>query len=505
MSFDPDMYLKGLSLDYYTDFAKVKQYFAKDYQKIMLKPSKVKDDVIKAVEKYNKKIDASPYVFENIQRMKEAPIIVTGQQPCLLTGPLYVVYKALTTIILAEKVKGVPVFWNASEDDDVEEVNHIWVMNTNLEKIRIDMEDNPFFRNTVTTNQIHDIITRLKDMTPPTEFRDNILNLIPVSSMTLSELFSRTLSKLFSSYGLVMVEPYIFQELAIPLYQLLITNPVTAVNLVNAAGDSLEKGGYKRQLHKSGDNCSFYVISDDKRYNVTFDGKFHIHDKEYTEKELLYMLDEHPEMFTSTVVSRPLIQDFLFHTLAYCAGPGEVSYFAQMKEVYKFFGISEPYIVPRFGATLIEKKVQKTLDKYSIGVTDLMNPEYVIKSLARKDIQEFFDERKGKILRLVLELENYMVSIDGNLKRTGAAIETRIQGNLKNLEERTAAALKNQNHIMEEQIMKASQNVFPNNSLQERVLNVFQYLIRYNNLINQLYTEFHDARPGEHVVINPGG
>ncbi len=504
LSLDPPQYLKGLPLDYYVNFSKVSTYFAKDYWKIERRNPKISDDVIARIEGYSRKINATSKILENVEKLKELPAIVTGQQPCLLTGPLYVMYKALTAIVLAERYNGVPVFWNASEDDDIQEINHIWVMNADLEKISVELEPKPFSEIALKSETLQCVLQQLETLTPPTEFREKFLTLIETCSLSFSEMFSQLLSKLFSDYGLVVVEPYIFADLAKPLYQKLIENPTKASEFVNNAGDSLESKGYKRQTYKMPESCSFYLILDKKRYNVTFDGNFRTDSSTFTKEELLALLEEHPDQFSSTVISRPLIQDYLFSTLAYCAGPGEITYFAQMKDIYTFFGVEEPYLVPRFGGTIIEKKVQKVLDKYNLEVFDLMNPEYIAKTLAKMDIQKFFTKEKTQILNSIKELEDYVTSVDPSLKKTGAAVKTQVVKQLEALEEKTAASLKAKNRIQEEQIVKASMNIFPHKILQERVLNIFQYLIRYPSFITSLYNHFQTAHPGQHLIIHPG-
>lgn len=504
-SLNPSRYLKGLPLDYCTNFSKVSSYFAKNYQEINPGKRKVSDDVITCIESYNKKINAPPTVFENIEALKEErPVICTGQQPCLLTGPLFVIYKALTAVVLAERVKGVPVFWNASEDDDVSEVNHIWVLNSDLKKISVDLEVNPFNKIRVEPADLQYIIDQLEELTPPTEFRADVLRIIEKCSQPFSQSFSRILSTLLSDYGLIVVEPEIFTGLAAPVYQKLIEHPVKAAQLVNKAGSFLESSGYKRQLHKPDNSCSFYLLFDDKRHAVFYNGKFQANNDTFTKKELFDLLDEHPECFSSNVISRPVIQDFLFSTLAYCAGPGEISYFAQMKEVYQFFDIEEPHIIPRFGTTVVEKKVQKVLEKYSIDVYDLENPERILKTLARGDISNFFNKSKGEVIKTLQKIEEYMNSVDPNLKRTSRAMQTRILKDLAALEEKTATAVKREKSTMETQIMKASTNVFPHRMLQERVLNIFQYVIRYKSLIEDLYQNFQNAPLGEHILFRPG-
>ncbi|KYK33920.1 MAG: bacillithiol biosynthesis cysteine-adding enzyme BshC [Theionarchaea archaeon] len=503
-SLEPFEYLRGLPLDYVTNFSSLGDYFAKNYTMITPKNPKISDDTIACIEKYSRKIGAPSPVFENIERLKENPIIVTGQQPCLLTGPLFVIYKALTAVILAEKYDAVPVFWNASEDDDAAEVNHIWVMNGDLEKISVDFEPQPFFKILLMENALQSIIEQLEELTPSTEFRKAVLEVIPRCSLPFSEVFSRILTALFSDYGLIVVEPHIFSELTIPVYRKFIEHPVKAAQLVNQAGDSLKTQGYKRQLHKPDDSCSFYLLCNHRRHNVTYDQKFKVNSTLYTEKELLDLLDEHPALFSSNVISRPLIQDFLFSSLAYCAGPGEITYFAQMNNVYAFFDIEEPYIVPRFGATILENKTQKVLDKYSITISDLREPERILKNLAKEGIRGFFNRCRKDFAEMLREIEEYMTSVDFNLKKSSKAMSTHILKDLATLEEKTAAARKRQNLLLETQVAKASANIFPRGNLQERVLNVFQYLIRYPSFVKLLHESFHTASLGDHLIVRPG-
>jgi bacillithiol biosynthesis cysteine-adding enzyme BshC len=503
-SLDPHHYLKGLPLDYLSNTFPIPSYFARNYHSMKREELSVSDAVIQRIKDYNEQIKAPSPVFETIERLADTPAMVTGQQSCLLTGPLFVIYKAFTVIILADRYDAVPVFWNASEDDDSSEVNHIWMMNGELEKISLDLDPSPFFAITLGEKQIESLIENLKRLTPPTEFREDILDLIRACPRGFSEMFSSLLTTLFSDYGLILIEPHIFSGLTAPLFEQLIRHPLKPVELITKAGDSLERRGYKRQVHKAPDSCSFYLTPRDTRLSVTYDGVFHADESTYTQDELLTLLEEHPEWFSSTVISRPLMQDFLLPTLGYCAGPGEISYFAQMKEVYAFFGIRQPYIIPRFGATLLESKIQKVLDKYEITLTHLFNADRTKKILAKQDIEEVFTMQNHRITDILTELEKYMISIDPNLKKTGAAARTRITSEINTLEDKTATAVKKQSSIMERQITKASENVYPHNTLQERVLNIMQYLIRYDALLDRIHNALLEAQPGEHMLINVG-
>ncbi|MBU7031614.1 MAG: bacillithiol biosynthesis BshC [Theionarchaea archaeon] len=317
LSLEPHYYLKGLPLDYHAHDPRILSYFSRDYHSIHAGKGGISEEVLKSIKTYNSRLGAPSLVFEAIERLAHSPAVVTGQQPCLLTGPLFVIYKAFTAVILAERHDAVPIFWNASEDDDISEVNHIWMMDGELEKIMLNMDPSPFFQISLTQHQRDMLISRIQELTPPTEFREHVFSLIRGCSSGFSEMFSQLLTTLFSDHGLVMVEPHLFSEQAAPLFEQLIRHPVKAVELVSKAGDSLEALGYRRQIHKLPDSCSFYLALGGARLPVTYDTVFHAGESAYTESELLTLLEEHPEWFSSTVISRPLIQDFLLPTLAY--------------------------------------------------------------------------------------------------------------------------------------------------------------------------------------------
>src|SRR2546423_2447853 len=92
--------------------------------------SAIRERVSSVLEAQNKKWGASAIALENIARLRAgAATIVTGQQVGLFGGPLFSIFKALSAIKVAEEatasgVDCVPIFWLATEDHDLAEVNH---------------------------------------------------------------------------------------------------------------------------------------------------------------------------------------------------------------------------------------------------------------------------------------------------------------------------------------------------------------------------------------------
>ena len=87
--------------------------------------------VSEILERQNRAWGASPKTLANIERLRKGALTaVTGQQVGLFGGPLFSIFKALTAVKLAEQattagVDCVPVFWLATEDHDLAEVNRV--------------------------------------------------------------------------------------------------------------------------------------------------------------------------------------------------------------------------------------------------------------------------------------------------------------------------------------------------------------------------------------------
>src|SRR5271154_2561991 len=87
--------------------------------------------VSEILERQNRAWGASAKTLANIERLKRGALAaVTGQQVGLFGGPLFSIFKALTAVRLAGETTAagaecVPVFWLATEDHDLAEVNHV--------------------------------------------------------------------------------------------------------------------------------------------------------------------------------------------------------------------------------------------------------------------------------------------------------------------------------------------------------------------------------------------
>lgn len=506
-----------ITLGYLNHANDLKHVFPRHYNEPSVRKSDIdREKIVRKLLEYNKGIDAPKRVIQNIESLSQPGTyaVITGQQPGLFSGPLYTVYKAVSVIVLCEKsstqaVSLVPIFWNASEDHDLLEVDHINLFKDNEPfEIRYDCASPgvAFSHMSLDKSELNRMLTLIAEISPDSEFKVRLLkeiNDISQSSSTVGDFFSRFMLFLFGELGLILTEPEYLRDLMVPVFDKLIRRPTECTRLLNSTGSELKKLGYSPRIHKKSNLCNFFLLNDEgKRLQVTYNGKFQVANETFSQRELLDLLEDNPSKFSANALTRPITQDFLFPTFAYVAGPNEIAYQAQLKGLYDFFALEMPVIFPRFGATIVEKKISKVLRKYDVALPELRNPEKALKRLARENIGDTINSFRDEVLTGMTEVAQRAESIDKTLIGPCSLARVRILKTIESLEDKITSKLKEQNVVARQQITKAHNNVFPYGNLQERQINLLEYLIKFGEeFLRIVYEDFRQADYGEHRVI----
>jgi len=506
-----------ITIDYLNQANKIAHVFPRHFRESSVRRCNVdRERLVDRLLEYNEKIEAPEQVIRNIESLSQSETyaVITGQQPGLFSGPLYTIYKAISTIVLCERLSTpkcllVPIFWNASEDHDLSEVNHINLFRENEPyEIHYDsiQENVALSHLSLDRSELKKMLTIIAEASPNSEFKGVLLREleeITRKSSTIGNFFSRFMVHFFGEMGLIMVEPQPIRDLMVPVFEKLIKQPTECTRILNKAGFELDKLGYSPKIHKRSNMCNFFLFNEyGKRLRVTYNGEFKTAEETFRERELLNLLDTNPSRFSANAVTRPITQDLLFPTFAYVAGPNEIAYQAQLKRLYDFFSLEMPIVFPRFGATIIERKVSKVLEKYGVEIFELRNPERLLKELAKEKIDGTFNSFKSEVSRNMSEVTQQAQSIDEALTRPCSLAEGRILKAIDALEDKIASKLKEQNVVVKQQITKAHKNILPNNQLQERQINVLEYLIKYGEeFLRIIYENLLKADYGEHRVI----
>lgn len=223
-------------------------------------------------------------------------------------------------------------------------------------------------------------------------------------------------------------------------------------------------------------------------------------------EQIRMILESNPESFSPNVVLRPVCQDYLLPTAGYVAGPSEIAYFAQLKGVYRHFGVEMPPLFPRAAATILERRIVKVMDKYQLKLSDAFDDFEVITKKALtaanpENIPGEFEKIVSEIRKSVDRLEPLIMRVDPTLKSTMDSTMSRMVYHLQHLEEKTTAGYRRKNEQVLQQMKKFQQSIFPNRELQERVLNFTYFYNKYGEeFIDLLFREL-PAYAKSHKVI----
>lgn len=430
-------------------------------------------------------------------------VVITGQQPAVFGGPLYTIYKALTTIKLAQKISDthgvpcVPIYWVGSEDHDFEEAATIYFPTKKHRSQALTMRQHPddlgnALHQVRLTDQVHELIDILGDEAPSGEFREEILQFLHDAardSQSLAEWSTRCLARLFRGSPLVFFAPHLLaaRKVGAQVIASAIKNPLHTSANVNDGAKVLEDLGYSAQVVKGSDECAFFVESDLQRHKVTFDSDtFNLPDNgtSYRADDLLALLNEHPEHFSPNVALRCVIQQTLFPVAAYVAGPGELAYWGQFKGVFDHFEKPMPIVYPRAEAVLTTLKLNKLLAKYNLVVEELNgNPDKVIQKALRcvtqSDALEHFEKHRALILDTLSRLHSDLDADAPVAASMASNLAEDLTRKLERLENLILQADTQKLETVRGHVTRLCESLTPERKPQERMHTIFAYLFEH--------------------------
>ena len=411
-----------------------------------------------------------------------AVAVVTGQQAGLFTGPMYSILKALTAVKLARAltergVKAVPVFWIAAEDHDFEEIEWAGILSrdASLEKVSTPLGQGGripvgWLRFGTSVGAAIDECFRLL---PPSEFQDEVRSLIEnayAPDASPVDAYARMMGRLFRDSELIPVDPL---------------DPVLRYQAKGVLGTLATKGSELRTVLMERSRMiaeAGYVAQ--VRVDDNFTGLFAYRGNE---REPLRVEDEGIALDLSpNVLLRPLVQDTLFPTAAYVGGPAEIAYLAQASSVYELMGKPMPPVFPRITSTLVEPPVARIMRKYGFNIGDVFEGMDRLRmgAAATGSGTVVFNEVRQNVSAAMERLRPVMEGVDPTL---GGALDNAVQKvmhQVDSLHSRFVKGESRQNEVLERHLKTLTNRLFPGQKLQERVVNVTTFLVRYGlNLV----------------------
>jgi bacillithiol synthase len=480
--------------------------------------------VSEVLERQNRAWGASAKTLANIERFRRGALAaVTGQQVGLFGGPLFSLFKALTAVKLAEQataagVDCVPVFWLATEDHDLAEVNHVALLSQDGHPERFAVESHAFENNAVTDApvgtvkfgpEIDPVVERAATLLGDSEVTTWLRQAYRTGE-TLGSAFALLFARLFADWGVILLDPAgkDFHDLAKPLFRAAIERAPELDEALLARGKALEAAGYHQQVKVTSATTLLFEVKDGartvvrRRNNGANGGEFAAGEERLSSEELITQIEEAPEKFSPNVLFRPVVQDYLLPTLVYTGGSAEVAYFAQVAVVYeKVLGRVTP-ILPRFSATLLEAKPQRILTRYQLGLPDLFpGPEKVREAIAARslppELQARFSEAYASAEQSMAAVRESIGKLDSTLIEAADRARTRMWYQINRLHRRASRAELLRNEVITRHADGLSHALFPHKTLQEREVAGVSFVARYGtelllNLYQTIHPDCHD-------------
>jgi bacillithiol biosynthesis cysteine-adding enzyme BshC len=512
-----------LFADFLSDHSKVQQFYPrsayfnqwfKDEASTLCYDSERRQRVSSILERQNQGWGASGKTLENIARLRAgASAVVTGQQVGLFGGPLFSILKALTAVKLADHatqsgVDCVPIFWLATEDHDLAEVNEISLPGSdaslqNLTAPVRGLPDAPV--GTVKFGEeIQSVVEAAAGLLGPSEISDSLREAYRPGE-TFGSAFARLFARLFAEWGVILLDPADaeFHQIAEPIYRAAIERAEELDESLLARGKMLEAAGYHQQVKVTPSSTLLFALQNGARVpvhrRVINDGRaeFLIGEERSSRDELLNRVSSAPQDFSGNALLRPVIQDYLLPTVAYTGGSAEVAYFAQGAVVYEaLLGRVTP-IVPRFSATVVEAKPKALLERYGLRLPDLFQGPEALRELmaARtlpKELQSAFDHAESSLEKSLAAVRDALARLDSTLVDSATNAASKMQHQLTQLRSKAARAELRQTEVLGRHADLLCNSLYPNKALQERGIAGVHFIARHGaEFLSGLYEAIH--------------
>jgi bacillithiol synthase len=524
ISYQDSGYFSKLIVDYldentelqslYDHFPKIENFKAQ----IEVKKSNFNDNskraiLVAALEKQYADFEVSKLTQTNIKLLNDTKTftVTTGHQLNLFSGSLYFLYKIISTINLCKQLKGkypennfVPVFWMATEDHDFEEINHF-----NFKGKKIQWNTNskgPVGRlSTEGLQEIFNLFASELNSSENGNYTKNLFTESYLKQKTLADATRYLTNTLFGEHGLVILDgdDTVLKKLFSPYIKDELLNQSSFKNVIKS-NEKLKD--YSIQVNPR--EINLFYIEDTLRERIIFEnGIYKVnHTKiQFSETEILQLLDTNPEKFSPNVILRPLYQEVILPNLCYIGGGGEIAYWLQLKSNFEYHKVTFPMILVRNSVLLATQKQNDKADKLGLTWQDLFLNQQELYNKKTKELSQFtidFSEQKAHLKKQFKNLLTIAHQTDKSFTGAVKAQETKQLKGLENLEKRLLKAEKRVYTEQLDRIISLQNELFPNQSLQERKANFSEFYLEYgDSLIEKLLENLKPLEQEFKVII----
>lgn len=432
-------------------------------------------------------------VTKNIKKLGDQKTftVTTGHQLNLFTGPLYFIFKIITVIKTCKILKKeypeydfVPVYWMASEDHDLDEIRSFTIFGNTYSWET--SQTGPVGR--MDPSSIEALFDQLPEKIP-------LFEIAYTKYRHLADSVRYYVNELFGAEGIVIIDGD--HSKLKNLFKEIMKDDLAnhhANDLVESTSSRLTDLGYGAQVYPRAINL-FYMNESIRGRIVREQGTYRVIDSDlsFNGEEILTLLEKSPEIFSPNVILRPVYQEKILPNIAYIGGPAEVAYWLQLKDVFDYYKIPFPVVMPRNFGMIVGKTLVKKMKKLMLHVKDLFEDIHLIKSRYLEEHADytFSLESEKKILEEIFEsIQNKTRTVDQSLESFIGAEKVKIMKEIENIEKRLEKAEEKKQDTAIHQIEGLREKLFPDGNLQERVENFLSFYLNDRQLIHTLIQIF---------------
>lgn len=486
--------------------------------------SRRRSDISRIVEAQQTHRGAPPAALAATRKLLDprTVAVVTGQQAGAFGGPLFTLLKAITAIQLARRTaeehdtQTVAVFWVDSEDHDWVEVASCTVLDRAFQPRTITLPppegagELPVAALQLDA-RVEQHLAELAQVLAPTDFTEWAIAGLRVAyrpGVKMADAFARWLEGLLGPLGLIVFESAdpAAKPLVADVFARELKAPGRTAALAAAAGEALAARGHVPQVVPQQDSPSLFHLDSVRRPIRRKGDDFLIGEQSYSGDALAAEAVSAPQRFSPNVLLRPIVQDTLFPTICYVAGPSELAYLGQLGTVYDLFGVPMPLMYPRATATLVDSATARFLAKYDFPLQELQPQDEsalnrLLQSQLPQSVEEAMKDAEDAIRRSMQRVIDAMPALDPTLAGAARTVLGKIEHELRALQSKTIHAAKRRDETLRRQFTRAQAQTFPHGHPQERTLAVVFFLNRYGPaLVDRLFAEL-PLELGQHWIL----
>ena len=455
--------------------------------------------LVEVLREQNRLLGADSATEKNIDRLAAgAAAIVTGQQVGLFSGPAYTLYKAVSAINCAEQLTrrgtdAVPIFWLATEDHDLAEVNHsIWNARSGLGEYDLPGSEADAGKRVgeIKLGQSVEPLVAAAAQVLEGGFAGEIARALRetyLAGETYGSAFGKLMVRLLAGRGVIFIDPLDarLHRLMAPVFQKALDQDELLRKSLLDRSKELEQRDFHAQVKVTRETTLLFCTVQGRREAVrSHGGKFYAGKASFSREELSSWIEKTPEDFSPNALLRPVIQDALLPTAAYIGGPAEVAYMAQAQVVYKQILGRMPAILPRESFTIVQPAVANLLEKYGLEIGDFFRGrQHLRKKMEAKslpsDLARSFDAGEESLRRLLSSYEEPLKKLDPSLVGVLQSAESKMLYQFSKLKGKAAEAENFRTGVLDRHEPILLDSLYPHRGLQERSLCALPFLAEY--------------------------